>query len=149
MKAVKPDLNTAEKSNLKKAGVRISELGNYAVDELNALLDVSEQRARSISAHLVFQSLPSIGPRFAQDLIDMGYFNLEELKHKEGAELLNEHERFVGYQTDPCVEDQFRLVVHYANHPNVVKQWWDFTHERKAFRAKNGYPENRPGVLEY
>ena len=94
---------------------------------------------------MVFQSLPSIGPKFAQDLIDMGYFNLEQLKYKDGAELLNEHERFTSYQTDPCVEDQFRLVVHYANHPGVTKQWWDFTAERKAFRAKHGYPADRPG----
>ena len=147
MKTIKLNLTPAEKLRLKKAGVKINELGNYAVDELGALLDVSEGRAQAIGAHLIFQSLPSIGPRFAQNLIDMGYFNLEQLKHKDGAELLNEHERFVGYQTDPCVEDQFRLIVHYANNPGVIKQWWDFTPERKVFRAKYGYPETRPGVV--
>jgi len=147
MKAIKLNLSSPEKSHLKKVGIKLSELGNYAIDELGTLLGVSDQRAKIIGAHLMFQSLPSIGPKFAQDLIDMGYYNLEQLKHKDGAELLNEHERFVGYQTDPCVEDQFRLVVHYASHPGIIKQWWDFTPERKAFRAKYGYPVDRPGSL--
>lgn len=49
-----------------------------------------------------------------------------------------------GVWVDPCVEDQFRLVVHYANHPNSKHNWWNFTPERKAFREKNGYPSTRP-----
>jgi hypothetical protein len=146
MKAVKLGLSVAEKLCLRKAGIQIKELGSYAIDELGAMLNVNEHRAKALSAHLMFQSLPSIGPKFAQDLIDMGYFNLEQLRDKDGAELLNEHERFIGHQTDPCVEDQFRLVVHYANNPGVNKQWWDFTAERKAFRAKFGYPATRPGA---
>jgi AraC-like DNA-binding protein len=42
------------------------------------------------------------------------------------------------------VEDQFRLVVHYADHPGTIRNWWDFTNERKAFRQVNGYPADRP-----
>ncbi|WP_448698617.1 helix-hairpin-helix domain-containing protein [Mucilaginibacter sp. AW1-3] len=144
MKSIKLDLSIAEKARLKKAGVKINRLDDYAIDELGTLLDVSEHRAKALNAHLIFQRLASIGPRFAQDLIDMGYFNLEQLKHKDGAELLNEHERFIGYQTDPCVEDQFRLIVHHANNPGSSRQWWDFTPERKTFRAKFGYPDSRP-----
>nr|WP_317171850.1 helix-turn-helix domain-containing protein [Spirosoma validum] len=49
-----------------------------------------------------------------------------------------------GVWTDSCVEDQFRLVIHFANHPNSKLNWWDFTPERKAFREKNGYPSTRP-----
>jgi hypothetical protein len=149
MKTIKLDLNIAEKARLKDADVKLSQVSNYAIDELSALLDVSEHRAKAINAHVNFQSLSSIGPKFAQDLVDMGYYNLVQLKNKDGAELLNEHERFVGYQTDPCVEDQFRLIVHYANNPGIARQWWDFTPERKAFRAKFGYPDTRPGSVWY
>lgn len=27
---------------------------------------------------------------------------------------------------------------------DTKKMWWNFTEERKKFRAKNGYPTNRP-----
>ncbi len=42
------------------------------------------------------------------------------------------------------MEDQCRLVVHYASHRDDSKKWWDFTEERKNYRAENGYPANRP-----
>jgi hypothetical protein len=42
------------------------------------------------------------------------------------------------------VEDQFRLVVHFANTHDTTKKWWDFTSARKKFRAENGYPKSRP-----
>ncbi|AQT83292.1 hypothetical protein B1222_00565 [Paenibacillus larvae subsp. pulvifaciens] len=44
-----------------------------------------------------------------------------------------------------CVEDQFRLVVYYANNPESNKKWWDFTEERKHYRETNGYPSDRLG----
>ena len=44
----------------------------------------------------------------------------------------------------PCVEDQFRLVVNFANTNDTKKTWWDFTEERKKFRTENGYPKSRP-----
>jgi AraC-like DNA-binding protein len=91
-----------------------------------------------------FQSLPSIGIRFAHDLIGMGYYSLHDLKRKDGAKLTDQYEKQKGVWIDACVEDQFRLVVHFANHPDSKLNWWNFTPERKAFREKNGYPSNRP-----
>ena len=136
MKTVKPDLTVLEKSQLKKAGIKISTLSHYAVDELGQLLHVPIQRAKQSAAAIQFQSIPSVGPKFARDLIDMGYYTIAQLKDKDGAQLIKDHEQLIGHNTDPCVEDQFRLVVYYANHPNSTKQWWDFTAERKAYRAK-------------
>jgi hypothetical protein len=54
------------------------------------------------------------------------------------------YERKKGFTVDPCVEDQFRLVVYYANTHDAKKTWWDFTEERKKFRLENGYPADRP-----
>ncbi|WP_295649572.1 helix-hairpin-helix domain-containing protein [uncultured Mucilaginibacter sp.] len=144
MKTPKLDLTDTEKILLKNAGIRISELAHYAADELAMILSTTLHRAKCILAHIEFQSIPSVGPIFAQDLVDMGYFSIAELKDKDGAQLLNEHERLMGVWTDPCVEDQFRLVVHYANNPGSKKQWWNFTCERKIFREAFGYPESRP-----
>ncbi len=143
-KTINYRLTLAEKQILKTKKVSQKLLQDYAPDEIATLLEASPQRARELSALAEFQSIPSVGPKFARDLIDMGYYSLKQLKDKNGAELLNEHERFISAWTDPCVEDQFRLIVHHANNPNSKKQWWDFTAERKAFRAEHGYPETRP-----
>lgn len=93
---------------------------------------------------IAFQSIPSIGPKFARDLISLGIYTINDLLDKDGPGLFNELERKQGFWTDPCVEDQFRLAVHYANHPGSKKNWWDFTAARKAYRAQHGYPAERP-----
>jgi hypothetical protein len=144
MKAYKLDLLPAERAQLRKSGVKIGELRDYAPDEICALMHISEQRGKELSASIQFQSIPSIGPKFAADLIEMGYYTLQQLKDKQGHELLDAHERLIGAWTDPCVEDQFRSVVHHANNSGSTKQWWDFTAERKAYRQQYGYPATRP-----
>lgn len=96
-----------------------------------------------------FQSLPSIGVRFAHDLISMGFYSLDELKKKDPVKLIHTLEKQVGAWADPCLEDQFRLVVHYAKNRNSKKNWWDFTPERKAYRQQYGYPKDRPAKAWY
>jgi hypothetical protein len=88
--------------------------------------------------------VPSIGINFARDLISMGFYSIDDLLGKNGAELTDLHEKHIGYKTDPCVEDQFRLIVYFAKTKDYSKNWWDFTSERKAFRAEFGYPKDRP-----
>jgi hypothetical protein len=88
--------------------------------------------------------LPSIGIRFAEDLLFMGIYSLEDLRSKDPVALLDQYERMKGAWYDPCLEDQFRLIVYFANGGPQTKQWWDFTNERKAFRLANGYPADRP-----
>src|SRR5205085_6177637 len=90
------------------------------------------------------QAVPSIGPRFAHDLVSLGYYSLKDLKKKNPAKLYHQLEKSIGAWIDPCVEDQFRLIVYYANHRQANKNWWDFTQERKRYRENNGYPRNRP-----
>jgi hypothetical protein len=144
MKTFKLDLTLSEKQALKQNGLKISRLNEFAADEISVLLNTSKQRAKEIYALISFQSIPSIGPKFARDLISLGYYAIDDLIEKDGALLLNELELKQGFWTDPCVEDQFRLVVHYANNRNSNKNWWDFTVERKIYRTQHGYPANRP-----
>jgi len=143
-KKIDLELTTEEKLLLKQKGITQKALTNYAIDEIIAVLNSSQQRAKTLQALYEFQQIPSIGIRFAHDLIFMGYYSLAELKDKHGHELLNDYEKKTGYRIDPCLEDQFRLVVYHANDPNSKKQWWDFTAERKAYRSKYGYPIDRP-----
>jgi len=143
-KKIDLELTPEEKSLLKQKGITQKALMDYAIDEIIHALDAPSQRAKTLQALFEFQQIPSIGIRFAHDLIFLGYYNLSDLKDKKGPELLDQYEKKLGSKVDPCVEDQFRLVVYYANHPGSNKQWWDFTAERKAYRSKYGYPITRP-----
>lgn len=138
------DLTPAERKQVRACKIKLKELHHHSVPELQKLLNVSKIRAMEIYALSEFQSLPQIGIRFAHDLISMGYYSLKDLRGKNPAKLTDKFEQQLGVWVDPCVEDQFRLVVHYAQHPGQSKNWWDFTPERKAFREKYGYPKSRP-----
>jgi len=141
---IKLDLLPVERKFLRLNKIKISDLINYQVEELQLLLDVPAMRAMEIRALVEFQRVPSIGIKFARDLISLGYYSLDDLKAKDGAKLLDELELSTGTWIDPCVEDQCRLVVHYANERDDELNWWDFTEERKQYRTENGYPANRP-----
>ncbi len=141
---IKIPLTDIEKANLRKNKIKIVTLLDYSPEELGVLLDATNERVKEIYALAEFQSVPSIGLKFAEDLVFLGYYSLTELKDKDGAKLTDEYEMKKGYWIDPCVEDQFRLVVNFANTFDMKKTWWDFTEERKKFRAENGYPKSRP-----
>jgi hypothetical protein len=146
---IKLPLTDAEKQKLRMNKLRIAEILNFAVDELAVLLSVRPDRARKIHALAQFQTIPSIGIKFAEDLIFLGLYSISELKETTGAALLEAYEFKKGFTTDPCVEDQFRLAVHYANTNDATKNWWDFTEERKRYRLENGYPANRPNTAGF
>ncbi|HEY0299175.1 MAG TPA: helix-hairpin-helix domain-containing protein [Arachidicoccus sp.] len=143
-KNIKLPLTGIEKANLRKNKIKIANILDFATDELEVLLNATNERAKEIYALAEFQTVPSVGIKFAEDLVFLGYYSLKELKHKDGAKLTDEYEHKKGYWIDPCVEDQFRLVVYFANTKDATKTWWDFTEERKKFRAENGYPKRRP-----
>lgn len=144
MKTFKLDLSPEEKQSLRKNGMKINRLAEFAVDEIGILLNTTQQRAKEIAALIAFQTIPSIGPKFAHDLVSLGIYTVDDLVGKDGPMLFNELERKQGFWTDPCVEDQFWLAVHFANHPGSKKNWWDFTADRKAYRGQHGYPIERP-----
>jgi Pathogenicity locus len=144
MKNIKLPLTDIEKANLRKHKIKIANILNFATDELEVLLNATTERAKEIYALAEFQTVPSIGIKFAEDLVFLGYFSLNQLQNKDGAKLTDEYELKKGYWIDPCVEDQFRLVVNFAKTKDKNKNWWDFTEERKIFRTEQGYPKTRP-----
>ncbi len=143
---IKLGLSNNERANLRKNKIKKSEILEHASDELAVLLKVSELRAKEIYALADFQQIPSIGIEFAKDLIFLGYYRVEELKGKSGAELTDHYEKKKGYQIDPCVEDQFRLAVDFAEYKDNSKKWWDFTNDRKEYRTNIGYPKDRTKI---
>lgn len=143
-KNIKLPLTDTEKASLRKHKIKISNILDFATDELEVLLNTTTERTKEIYALAEFQTVPSVGIKFAEDLVFLGYYSLNELKEKDGAKLTDEYEKKLGYWVDSCVEDQFRLVVNFANSNDTKKTWWDFTEERKKFRTDNGYPKSRP-----
>lgn len=63
-----------------------------------------------------FQRIPSVGPRLAKCVIDLGYYSIDEVKGKDGVGLVNDLEQLYGCWMDPCVEDVMRLVADYAEY---------------------------------
>jgi hypothetical protein len=141
---IKLPLTDIEKVNLRKNKIKIANILDFATDELEVLLKSSTERVKEIYALAEFQTVPSVGIKFAEDLVFLGYYSLNELKDKDGAKLTDEYEQKKGYWIDSCVEDQFSLVVNFANTKDTKKTWWSFTEERKIFRNENGYPRTRP-----
>lgn len=148
-KNIKLPLTTVEKLNLRQHKVKIIDIANYTVDEVEVLLHTSPARAKEIFALAQFQTIPSIGIKFAEDLVFLGYYTIQDLENKDGALLTNDYEQKKGFWVDPCVEDQFRLVVNFAQTNDSTKNWWHFTQERKKYRSENGYPQNRPKKAWY
>ncbi|MEJ8546703.1 helix-hairpin-helix domain-containing protein [Brevibacillus borstelensis] len=143
-KTPKLPLTEAERTQLRRAKLRVADMGSQQPEHLSVLLGVSLERARELVALAAFQTIPSIGPKLAEDLVLLGYRTLGELRGLNGADLIDALEAKYGCQIDPCVEDQLRCVIHHAENPGSDKQWWAFTEERKAYREQRGYPATRP-----
>lgn len=143
-KKIELELTAEEKQLLKDKKIKISQLMDYAPDEVASMLNASADRARDINAFMEFQSIPSLGQNFARELMDQGYYSLEQLKGKDPVELYHAYEKHCGAWADPCVEDSYRLLTYYIETRDENKRWWHFTEERKAYRAKHGFPADRP-----
>ncbi|WP_141500913.1 helix-hairpin-helix domain-containing protein [Paenibacillus luteus] len=139
-------LTEAERKTLRQAKIKLGSIAAFTPEQLSISIETSLERAAILLAYAKFQAVPSIGPSLAKNLIELGFYDLSDIKSsgESGAQLVERLERLHGVWMDPCVEDVMRLAVHHANEPRSDKQWWDFTTERKAYRKQNGYPEDRP-----
>jgi len=142
-------LTYEERVRLRESRVKITEITLMNPLELSNVLGSTLERAQVLCALASFQTIPSIGPRSAQWMLDLGYYSLDDIKGENASDLTNRLEELYGHWMDPCVEDALRCIVYHANHPNSEKCWFDFTEERKAYRAQNGYPTTRPSVAWY
>lgn len=94
---IKLPLTDTEKANLRTHKIKMANILDFAKDELEVLLQVTPERSKEIYAIAEFQTIPSVGIKFAEDLVFLGYFSLDELKDKEGAKLTDEYELKKGY----------------------------------------------------
>lgn len=83
-----------------------------------------------------FQKIPNVGPKFAQDLIDLGIVDISEIKGQDPLDLYKRLEKLSGSRQDPCVLDTFMAIVDYAQ-TGQSRPWFSFTGERKQiYRGK-------------
>ncbi len=81
-----------------------------------------------------FQIIPGVGPNIAQDLVDLGYKSVEELRDENPEKMYRELMSLRGTHVDRCVLYVFRCSVYYASnsvyHPPLLK-WWNWKDKKK------------------
>ncbi|MDH4072041.1 MAG: helix-hairpin-helix domain-containing protein [Gammaproteobacteria bacterium] len=73
------------------------------------------------------QTIPGIGPSMAQDLRDLGYFQVSDLKGQDPELMYKRLMLMHDMHIDPCVLYVFRCAVYYATaerHEPELLKWW-------------------------
>lgn len=75
------------------------------------------------------QEIPGVGKSIAEDLWEMGFRSVRELKHKSPERMYEKRCEQQGTQIDRCLLYVFRCAVYYASHakhnPELLK-WWNW-----------------------
>lgn len=73
--------------------------------------------------------IPGVGVSIAQDLVNIGINQVEDLLGKNPDELYQQSNRFAGVIQDRCLLYVFRCAVYYAsnqNHDPELLKWWNW-----------------------
>lgn len=76
-----------------------------------------------------FQIIPGIGKSLAQDLYDLGFRSVAELKNQNPEKMYDDFEKLIGQHVDRCVLYTFRCAVYFASHPTPDPEklkWWSW-----------------------
>lgn len=85
----------------------------------------------NLSKKTDLKKIPGIGEQIKQDLIALGYTNVESLKNQNPEDLYNRLQEYNGCHVDRCMLYVFRCAVYYANtdiknqEPDKLK-WWNW-----------------------
>jgi hypothetical protein len=75
------------------------------------------------------QSIPGVGPKMAQDLIDLGYPTVAKLRRANPQRMYLQLQAIRGKHIDRCVLYVFRCAVYYARnskHDPKLLKWWNW-----------------------
>ncbi len=75
------------------------------------------------------QKIPGIGVRLGQDLVDLGYRNIIDLKGESPDDMYQNLMALRGTHVDRCVLYVFRCAAYYANntiHDPELLKWWNW-----------------------
>ena len=77
-----------------------------------------------------FQKLPGVGKSIAEDLWNMGYRSIHELKDKDPQKLYEELNTMMATTTDRCMLYTFRCIVYFVSekkHDPKLLKWWNWS----------------------
>lgn len=85
--------------------------------------------------------IPGVGKSIAQDLIDIGIYQVSDIKLYEPEQLYQMSNEFAGCKQDRCLLYVFRTAVYYANTPKQQHEaeklkWWNWSDDNIK---KNGF----------
>lgn len=76
-----------------------------------------------------FQKIPGVGKSISQDLYNLGYRSVKELKNLEPEEMYRNICEYQGMHVDRCMLYVFRCAVYYASndiHDSELLKWWNW-----------------------
>jgi GrpB-like predicted nucleotidyltransferase (UPF0157 family) len=97
----------------------------------NDFLESMEKKARSWKRQILkqFQIIPGVGKSIAEDLWDMGFRSIKDLKNKNPEKLYKDFCNLKGMHIDRCMLYALRCAVYFVSHtthdPKKLK-WWNW-----------------------
>lgn len=85
------------------------------------------------------QTIPGVGPSLAQDLTDLGYRRISQLRGADPEAMYRELCELRGREIDRCVLYLFRCAAYYAGtseHDPELLKWWNWKDVPGVSRAK-------------
>jgi len=83
------------------------------------------------------KKIPGIGIRLGQDLVDLGYRKVDDLKGENPENMYQNLMGLRGYHIDRCVLYVFRCAVYYASntiHDQESLKWWNWKNSKKMHK---------------
>ncbi len=75
------------------------------------------------------RQIPGVGPSIAQDLVELGYSRIRDLKGANPEEMYERFMRLKGMHVDRCLLYVFRCAVYFASrsrHDPELLKWWNW-----------------------
>jgi len=75
------------------------------------------------------QRIPGIGPSMEQDLIDLGFQEMADLRDQDPQKMYRDLSELRGVRMDPCVLYVFRCAVYFCSnemHDPELLKWWNW-----------------------
>ena len=82
-----------------------------------------------------FQKIPGIGKKLSQELVDLGYHKVSELKEKDPEIMYQNLITLRGHHIDRCVLYVFRCAVYFASHSThetELLKWWNWKDKNES-----------------
>ena len=99
-------------------------------EKLKTQFEKEERQIDEIRAKIKkFQVIPGIGMSLAQDLIDLGYLEIENLQGEDPNEMYQKLCSLRGQNIDRCVLYVFKCALYYVNntiHEPELLKWWNW-----------------------